>query len=51
MMKLPYALGFEIEHTDEEWPTAAQIRRALQEKLDRLGDLELEQEIFENHFD
>ncbi|MCK1543321.1 hypothetical protein IVB12_15505 [Bradyrhizobium sp. 179] len=45
-MKLQYAIEFEVDHSDEEWPTADQIRKALEEKL-RLGDLELEQEIHE----
>lgn len=46
-MKVMFALGLEIEMNGEEWPKATQIRRALQEKLDKLGDVELEEAVWE----
>jgi hypothetical protein len=43
---MQYAVEIELDHEIDQWPTAAEIRKALEEKL-RLGDLELEQSVHE----
>jgi hypothetical protein len=42
-----YAIGFNIVPEDGEWPSAYQVRLALQKLIDDMGDLEVEQAIWE----
>ena len=42
-----YAIALDISPRDGEWPEADDIRRALQKLIDDLGDLEIEQAIWE----
>jgi hypothetical protein len=43
-----FAIGLDIElPPEQDYPTADQIRRALQKKLDDLGDLEIVEAVWE----